>query len=216
MRNNKHITMGFALLFCAATMVADDLNIKVIGLFSKQAIVKINGKQRLLKIGESSPEGVKLISANSHKVVLKVHGKETDYFLSGGQAGGQFSAPKTPSVTLWPTKGMYLTPGTINDFPVDFLVDTGASSIVLNIATAKRIGLNYADGKPVMVVTASGKETARRFTLDKVQVGEIKLYNIMAVVLDGDEPSTALLGMTFLEQLDMNRTDERLDLKKRF
>ena len=52
--------------------------------------------------------------------------------------------------------------------------------------------------------------------LDQVQVGDIKLYNIEAVVIDGDEPQIALLGMTFLGQLDMQQVDQRMELKKKF
>ncbi|MDQ7072880.1 MAG: hypothetical protein Q9N32_04445 [Gammaproteobacteria bacterium] len=43
------------------------LNIVVVGLFSDQAVVEINHQQRLLRVGKTSPEGVKLISANSKK-----------------------------------------------------------------------------------------------------------------------------------------------------
>ena len=52
--------------------------------------------------------------------------------------------------------------------------------------------------------------------LDEVQIGDIKLYNIRAMVLDGEQPERALLGMTFLNHLNIVRKDDRMDLKKRF
>lgn len=95
-------------------------------------------------------------------------------------------------------------------------MDTGASSIAINAATAKRIGVDYLKGDRVGVKTAASIEVAYKVTLDNVQVDDITLYNIGAVVLDGPEPSRALLGMSFLGQLDMKRINDRMDLQKRF
>jgi len=111
---------------------------------------------------------------------------------------------------------MYLTPGSINGFSVDFLVDTGASAIALNAPTAKRLGIDYVKGEVIGVKTASRIEKAYRIMLDQVQVGQIKLHNVSAMVLDGPEPARALLEMSFLGQLDMERSGERMDLKQKF
>jgi len=192
------------------------LNIVVVGLFSDQAVVEINTKQRLLKAGVTSPEGVTLISANSRYAILEKGGVTERYEL-GTRISTNFSPPvKQTVVSLWPTNGMYTTPGSVNGYSVDFLVDTGASAIALNAATATRLDLDYLKGKKVGVKTASGVEVAYHVMLDEVQVGDIKLYNIRAMVLDGEQPERALLGMTFLNQLDIERKDERMDLKKRF
>lgn len=207
-----------ALIILLNTQVvwSDGLNIVVVGLFSDQAVVQVNAKQRLLKVGDTSPEGVKLISASSQNAVLEVAGIRKTYLL-GSQVGTNFSPPPAqPVVSLWPTNGMYLTPGSVNGYSVDFLVDTGASAIALNAATAKRLGLDYLNGQKVGVKTASGISMAYQVSLDQVQVGEIILYNVAAMVLDGPEPERALLGMTFLGQLEMVRKDQRLDLKKKF
>lgn len=192
------------------------LDIVVVGLFSDQAVVEINKKQRLLKIGKTSPEGVTLVSANSRRAVLEKDGVSKTYQL-GTRISTDFSPPVEQTVvSLWPTNGMYMTPGSVNGYSVDFLVDTGASAIALNAATAQRLDLDYLSGKKVGVKTASGIEVAYHVMLDEVQIGEIKLYNIRAMVLDGEQPEIALLGMTFLSQLNMVRKDERMDLKKKF
>ena len=52
--------------------------------------------------------------------------------------------------------------------------------------------------------------------LDLVLVGGIKLHNVSAMVLDGPEPVRALLGMSFLGQLDMERRGDRMELKQKF
>ncbi|MDO7711244.1 MAG: retroviral-like aspartic protease family protein, partial [Pseudomonadota bacterium] len=61
-----------------------------------------------------------------------------------------------------------------------------------------------------------GVEKAYQVTLDQIQVGDIKLHNIEAMVLDGPQPERALLGMTFLGQVEISRSDERMDLKKKY
>jgi len=195
---------------------SDVLDILVVGLFSDTAVVEINKKQRLLKVGETSPEGVTLISANSHRAVLEKEGVTETYEL-GTRISTKFSPPVAQTVvSLWPTDGMYKTVGSVNGYSVDFLVDTGASAIALNAATATRLDLDYLKGKKVGVKTASGVEVAYHVMLDEVQIGDIKLHNVRAMVLDGKEPERALLGMSFLGQLDIERKNERMDLKKRF
>jgi len=195
---------------------SDVLNIVVVGLFSDQAVVEINNKQRLLKVGKTSPEGVTLISANSRGAVLEKDGVKESYEL-GSRISTNFAPPVAQKVvSLWPTNGMYTTTGSVNGYSVDFIVDTGASAIALNAETATRLDLDYLKGKKVGVRTASGIETAYHVMLDEVQIGEIKLHNIRAMVLDGKQPERALLGMSFLSELHMERKDERMDLKKKF
>ena len=206
---------GLIILLNTSLVWSDELKIVVVGLFSGQAVLEINNTQRLLKVGKTSPEGVTLISASSRGAVLEIEGVQKKYEL-GAHIGTNFTPPVQSVVSIWPTNGMYLTPGTVNGFSVDFLVDTGASKIAINAATAKRLSIDYLKSRPVAVKTASGIAKAYPVKLDLVQVGEIKLHNIDAVVLDGEEPTRALLGMTFLGQLEMQRTGERMDLKQNF
>jgi len=195
---------------------ADVTKITVLGLFNGQAVLEIDNTQRILKAGKTSPEGVTLISATSRMAVLEVNGIQQQYLL-GTHIGSHYVAPPEQAVvSLWPTRGMYVTPGSINGFSVDFIVDTGASTIALNANTAKRLGIDYLQGKAIGVRTASRIEKAYKVNLDLVQVGTIKLHNVSAMVLDGNEPIRALLGMSFLGQLDMERTGDRMDLKQKF
>jgi len=207
---------GLIILLNVSVVWSDTLNIVVEGLFKNQAVIKINNQQRILKVGKTSPEGVKLISATSRSTVLEIDGVQKKYFL-GSHIGSIYTPPiAQPMVSLWPTNGMYFTTGSVNGYSVDFLVDTGASAIALNAATAKRLDLDYLNGQKIGVKTASGVEAAYQVTLDNVQIGGIKLHNIRAMVLDGPEPERALLGMTFLGQLDMHQTGKRMVLKKKF
>jgi aspartyl protease family protein len=99
---------------------------------------------------------------------------------------------------------------------VTFLVDTGASTIALNSATAKRIGIDYTKGRPGMATTASGYTRVYSVKLDSVKVGEIVLRNVDAGVIDGPQPETPLLGMSFLNALEMKRDGDKMELTRRY
>jgi len=204
------------LLLPTAGFALETMSILVVGLMRDHAVVQINGRQHVLKTGQSSPEGVELVQANSQSAVLQYNGMSQSYPL-GSQFGGEMPPPtELPSVSIWPTNGMYLTNGSVNGYQVDFLVDTGASAIALNAATAKRLGLDFRRAPQVGVSTASGQELAYDIMLDEVQLGAITLNNIRALVIDGAEPARALLGMSFLNQLDMQQRGDRLELIKKF
>lgn len=192
-------------------------SIVVLGLFKNKAIVKIDGKQRVLRQHKKSPEGVLLISADSDAAVLEIDGKRDTYTL-GREISTHFSKPDLVSVNLYRNEiGMYTTVGSINGLPVKFLVDTGATYIAMNGFQARRLGIDYLlSGKPSIVSTASGVERAYDVTLDKVTVGDITLNHIQAVVLDGPSPQDVLLGMSFLGKLEMRNTGQILELKKKF
>ncbi len=212
----KSWLLAAIILLNTQAVWSDELQIVVVGLFADHAVVEINHTQRILSVGKTSPEGVKLISASSQKAVLEVNGKQSDYVL-GSHIGTHYTPPVAqPVVNLWPTNGMYLTSGSINGYTVSFIVDTGASTIALNADTARRLNIDYLKAPQIAVKTASQVEIAYQVKLDQVQVGDIKLYNVEAMVIDGAEPTVALLGMSFLGQLDMQRTDKKLQLKKKF
>ena len=191
--------------------------ITVVGLFKDTAIVVIDGTRRLLRSGDTSPEGVTLISASSKEAVLEIDGKQKRYGL-GGQIGGSYARAEQPKVRIWPTPNhMYLVTGSINGFPVKFIVDTGATLVSLSGREAKRLGIDYrVVGTPGYSSTASGIEKIYLVTLNKVRVGDIELRNVEGAVHDGDFPPSALLGMSFLGRLTMRQDGQVLELEKKY
>jgi len=191
--------------------------ITVRGLFKNKAILEIDGKQHLLRAGQTSPEGVKLISATSRKALVENNGKH--FSLSLGTAiSSNFSAPRQQSLRIVPdARGMYRTTGSINGFPVQFIVDTGATLISMSRRQAKRLGIDYrVEGEPAVSTTASGYSRIYRIKLKRVKIGEIELREIEAAVHDGDFPPITLLGMSFLGRLDMHRQGGALELKRKY
>jgi aspartyl protease family protein len=190
----------------------------VLGLFKDRAVVQIGERQRVLRPGETTPEGVRLISANAREAVLEVDGRRGTFPL-GTRIGTQFATAdqRGPAIRLWPDQGgTYTVAGSINGFHVTFLVDTGATKVAMNAVEAKRLGIDYrVIGKPSMAATASGVVKTYEVVLDRVRVGEIELQRVEAGVIDGPHPREVLLGMSFLGRLDMSRSGKTLELHKR-
>lgn len=112
---------------------------------------------------------------------------------------------------------MFRTVGSINGYPVNFLVDTGASIVAMNSIQAKRLGIQYLlDGNPTMVSTAGGNVAAYNIRLKNVSVGQIKLQDIDAVIIEGAHPEDVLLGMSFLGRLNVKNENEVMMLETKF
>ena len=56
-------------------------DIVVQGLFSGKAVVLIDGQRRIIAVGASSPEGVKLVAVNTDQAILEIDGKQQSYAL---------------------------------------------------------------------------------------------------------------------------------------
>ncbi len=211
----KIITLSFIVYFLSPQIIfATD--IFVLGLFKNKAIVKIDGKQRTLKLGKKSPEGVTLISADSFTAILEINGKEQEFKL-GQKVSTSFKQKILAEAKIMPVNEMYTTMGFINGQPVNFLVDTGATWIAMNANHARSLGINFRYlGKRGMVSTANGAAPIYRITLDKVKVGEIELNNVAAGVMEGDSPSKVLLGNSFLNRVEMQRQGQVMLLKQKF
>ncbi len=196
------------------------VEIQVLALTKDKAILNINGARRVLQTGQTSPEGVTLIDSNSAEAVVEIDGQQEVFPLGvvvTPITHKNSSSTGDPTVTLYAdASGFFFADGKINNQPVRFLVDTGASSIAMSSATADRIRLDYSKGTPGIAQTASGIAQMVAVKLNSVSIGNIELYNIDASVIIGSFPTEPLLGATFLERLNMTRTGEKLELKKSF
>lgn len=206
------ISLCMMLLPFAATA---ETQINVVGLFSGKAILSVNGgKPKTYAVGQTTPEGVRLLSADSNKVVLEVEGKRRELGMGQGiSIGGDSSAQVA---TLYANNaGHFLGDAYINGSPVKFLVDTGATSIALSSKEARRIGLQYLDGDIGIAQTANGIVKTYRISLNTVKIGGIVMHQVEAVVLEGDS-SPVLLGMSALNRLQMERDGMVLTLTKKY
>ncbi len=192
-------------------------NITVVGLFPNMAVVRVDGHQHVLHVGDATPGGVKLISADSQAAVLEVNGKQQRFTL-GDQISTQFKAPKQATAQIWPdTNGMYMTTGSIDGNTVDFVIDTGATWVSMNERQARQLGIDFRyRGTPKAMSTANGIVRVYQVTLDTVQVGDITVHNVTAAVHEGGSPPITLLGMSFLSQVEMQHKGDMLELKSKY
>jgi aspartyl protease family protein len=209
------LTVLLMSLFSVLAQAAPD--VRVVGLFSNQAVLQINGRQHVLKTGQTSPEGVKLLEADSESAVLQIEGKRVEARLDG-RVSARKQGSTAREVQVWRnTSGMYTTVGSINGLPVSFLVDTGATQVAMNAAQARRLGIDYrVTGNPAEVTTASGVERAWMVSLDSVKVGELEVRNVLAVVLEGAQPQTTLLGMSYLGRMKITNDGQLMTLQKKY
>ena len=81
---------------------------------------------------------------------------------------------------------------------------------------AKSAGVNYLAGTRARVQTANGVAAVYLVKLDSLRVGDITVNNVDAAVIEGDKLGIALLGMSFLNRMEMRRSGDTLTLIKRF
>jgi aspartyl protease family protein len=205
-------------VFVQSYGIAND-TIVVNGLFKNKAVLLINGKQHILSIGKPGPNGIELLAIEGVTVTLNINGNTQKYKLGDSTAiTTNYKQNKEQEVLVaLNTLGQFLTVGAINKQPVQFLVDTGATSVALNSMHAKQLGLDYRNkGTPTMIATASGTSVAYRIMLDEISIGEIRLHHIEAVVIEGNYPVHVLLGMSFLGNLDIHREGQIMKIKKKW
>ena len=193
-------------------------DIHVVALFKDRVMVMIDGKQRLLRSGDSSPEGVRLVSADSVGAVFEYQGRTLERRLDGRVHAAVDSPQGRDDVLIFrDRRGMFKTVGSINGLPVGFLVDTGASSVAMNSTQARRLGIDFrVQGEPTYVTTASDVTRGYHLKLNVVKVGAIQLRNVTAVVLDGAQPAEVLLGMSFLGRVAMINESDKLILRRKY
>jgi aspartyl protease family protein len=220
MRNiwiSRLFLLSIVVVASSLSIAAVAVEVNVVGLFPDKALVEINGgKARVLSIGQSSAEGVKLISAAGGSAVFEIEGKRLTLQL-GQSISANFASSNKPSVTVIADgRGHFVTSGTINGVTTQFLVDTGATSIAMSVAEARRLGVNYLRGEHGSISTAGGVVSAYRVILDRVKVGDIALDAVEGMVIEGPTMSITLLGMSFLNRLEMKRDGTTLTLTKNY
>ncbi len=108
-------------------------------------------------------------------------------------------------------QGHYLLVGQINGKDVEFLLDTGATDVVVPESTAQRLGLPY--GIRGRALTANGPVTIYQTRIDELHLGKIRLTDINASINPAME-GAILLGMSALAQIEFSQQADTLTLKQ--
>lgn len=158
--------------------------VKVVALTRDEATVEVGGTRRTLRLGEAP--------------------------VSVGPRGGSGKR----IVLMADSRGHFINSGTINGRVMQYMVDTGASTVAIGRTDAERLGLNYQAGEPVRMNTANGVAQGWRLRLDSVRLGDVEVLGVEAIVTPQAMPYV-LLGNTFLTQFQMTRVNDQMVLEKR-
>jgi aspartyl protease family protein len=198
--------MALGLLVEAAAWAQ---SVFVISLSSSQAQIMVNGTAaRSLWIGETSPEGVRLSDIRNGLASFEAGGRR--FTLGLGQSS------VTETVLRASSSGHFFVNAVLNGVTFPAVIDTGATLVVLNLDQAESMGIDMRQSRRVTTHTANGPAPAYVITLASVQVGEIGLLNVPAMVIEGggEKLPTVLIGMSFLKHVEMRRAGQTMTLTR--
>ena len=212
----RHFIWLFVLAFGPAA-AADVALIGVIG--DKAAILAVDGGDpKTVKVGQSW-RGITVLTVEHDQATIEVEGKKRvlQRGLHYRNAEASTSASGHSRVTLAADpRGHFYIDGAVNRVPVRFMVDTGATMVSLPQRDADRLGIDYRAGRRASTRTANGIATVYVVKLDMVRIGDIELHNVEGLVHEGGGLDQALLGMSFLNRVSMQRDGATMTLIQRF
>ena len=205
-----------ALLLATACSPTQAVDVGLAGVFPGKALLTIDGgAARTVAVGARTGEGVRVLSVDSDSATIEADGRKRVLRVGQNVASQSSGQAGATAVLTGDAGGHFVTTGSINGAMVRFLVDTGATLISLGASDARRIGVDTRTGQVAIVTTANGQARVVRVKLDLVRVGEIVVNGVDALVHEQDMP-LALLGMSFLNRLEMQRDGPTMTLRKRY
>lgn len=204
---------GISALLITAN--AQQESVALAGMLGGKALLVVNGTAPKTVAAGQTHQGVKVISTSGDQAVIEQSGKRQT--LRVGQAPVSMGASGRGSriVLTQSSGGHFMTAGQINGRAVQFMVDTGATSIAMSTQDAERAGISYKNGQAVQISTANGITQGFRIKLDSVRVGDVDVYAVDAVVTPQPMPYV-LLGNSFLTRFQMRRDNQQMTLERRY
>ena len=188
----------------------------VAGLFTNKALVQIDGGPlQTLSVGQKTREGVVLVSVDRDAATFEIDGKRLTLGMGHARMGASASAIESAVLTA-DVQGHFTTDGQVNGMPIRFVVDTGATLVALPASEARRLSLDYSKGRKVMMGTANGNVPGFLVKLDTVRIGSVTLHGVDAIVMEGPGLRSPLLGMSFLNRMNMKREGDIMTLTRRY
>jgi aspartyl protease family protein len=201
-------------LACTPVLAADVALIGVIG--DKAAVLAVDGGEpKAVKVGQKW-NGVTVLAVEKERATVEIDGKRRVLVLGQHYRGAAPTSDRQSVTLAADSRGHFFADASVNDVPMRFVVDTGASVVVLSAADASRLGVDWRRGPRRMIQTANGATAGYLVKLDKVRVGGIELTNVESVVLEEGLGAVGLLGMSFLNRVEMQRDGQTMTLIRRF
>lgn len=134
------------------------------------------------------------------------------FYLFGKSESTVKSFSRSEMVLSSDGSGHYSIKGRINDYPVHFLVDTGATFVAVPEQLATRLKLQ---GRyPITMSTANGDVTGYLTRINELRFGDFVFQDIKAVIMPSNDDDTVLLGMNILSQFNISQQGRDLILKR--
>jgi aspartyl protease family protein len=211
----RHFIGLSLLLACGGAAAAEVALIGVIGR-SAAVLAVDGGDPKTVKVGQTW-RGITVIEVEHDRATVEVEGKKR--VLERGQhyrSGAASASDRGKVILAADSRGHFLADAMVNGLPVRFVIDTGATLIALPEREAERLGIDYRSGRASATRTANGVVKVYVVKLDSVRVGGIELHNVDATVHVGAGLDQALLGMSFLNRVQMQRDGGTMTLIQRF
>ncbi|WP_287803361.1 TIGR02281 family clan AA aspartic protease [Diaphorobacter sp.] len=208
------LRLAAALLAATGLPAAYAQSVALAGILGGKALLVVDGSAPRSVAPGGSHMGVRVVSVGRDGVVLEVAGAQRAIQLGespvsiGGSAAGQRIVLKADA------RGHFINSGFINGRVMQYMVDTGATTVAIGRPDAQRMGLKFEQGQPVMMNTANGTAQGWRMRLESVRVGDVELRSVDAIVTAEAMPYV-LLGNSFLREFHMNRSGDEMVLQRR-
>lgn len=200
----------------AASALADSVSLA--GMMGSKALLIVNGGAPKTVAPGEVHQGVKVLSTTADQAVIEQGGKRATLRVGDApvSTGGSTTISRGTRIVLTAgSGGHFITAGQINGKAVQFMVDTGATSIAMGMQDAERAGINYKTGQVIGVSTANGNTQGYRIKLNSVRIGEVEVFDVDAIVTPQAMPFM-LLGNSFLTRFQMTRESDQMILVKRY
>ena len=212
-KTGVNITLGSLCFLLSLGVGAQEVGLA--GIIGSKALLMINGAPPRSVPQGSTVDGVKVVAVQGDQVIIEIGGRKRPLRVGQHAVGVIPEGGADKLVLNADGQGHFFATGVINGVSVRFLVDTGASMISLGASDARRMGLDFNRGQKGLSQTANGQVVVSKIQLDSVRVGGVTLHQVDAVIHQTDMP-IALLGMSFLNRMEMLRDGNTMTLKKRF
>jgi aspartyl protease family protein len=217
MASALRLLAGCATLLACVGAAAQSVALQ--GMLGTKALLIVDGAPPKTVAPGETFKGVKVLSTAGDQAVVEIDGKRQ--VLRVGEApasvGSKGGAPGrgTRIVLTAESGGHFMSQGAINGQAVNFMVDTGATSVSMGAADADRLGIKYKTGQLGYTNTANGTVAVWRVKLASVRVGDVEIYEVDGVVVPTSMPFV-LLGNSFLGRFQMKRDNDQMVLERRY
>ena len=212
----SQLRRNFTALLLALVALPAAADVSLVGVIGdKAAVIAIDGgAPKTVRVGQTW-QGVTVVAVEKTRATVEIDGKRR-VLLQGQSYRSAAATDDRQSATLAADdRGHFMADGLVNGGSVRFMVDTGATTVALPAGDAQRLGINYRRGEMIATQTANGAASAWRVKLTTVRIGDIEMSNVDCIVIEGGL-QIALLGMSFLNRVEIRRDGQTMVLTRRF